>query len=112
MLRVVAHERVAHVVAAGDAFVPCARELALAEEQAGEHRDAGEEDVRAAAGLGDDGEDERRERDHVHEDLLHESELASLAEERRQTKTPRRLGQRGDETAEEDHVRTRIPDRR
>ena len=112
MLRLEAHEGIAYFVAAGETLFPGARELALSEEDSSEHGQAGEENGGTSVPSGEDHEDERRDRDDPGEELLHDPELAPLAESDAKQERRAGVGQRGDETAQEDHVRTRIPDRR
>jgi hypothetical protein len=66
----------------------------------------------SAVAFGKDGDDDRGERDHDGEDVLHDAQLTALAEGHPKQKRRAGIGQRGDETADQDHVRTRIPDRR
>ena len=101
---VVADDGGAHFVAAGEAFVPGALELALSEEEAGEEGEAGEEHVRAAGGAADDGQDDGGEGDDPLEELLDDAELSALAQGEPKQKRRAGIGQRGDETAEQDHV--------
>ena len=75
----------------------------LAEEEAGEHRCAGEHDLEAGM-ASDQGQHDRRRGNHRHEYVLHDSELAPLAHGHPEQKRRAGISQRGDEWCE--HLET------